>query len=57
VAALLIGNLLLLILNLPLVGLWAKALHVPTPFLYAGIVSFAVLGAYSLNQSVFDLIT
>jgi putative tricarboxylic transport membrane protein len=48
---------MLLILNLPLVGLWAKVLHVPTPYLYAGIVSFAVLGAYSLNQSVFDVFT
>ena len=57
VAALLIGNLMLLILNLPLVGLWAKVLHAPTPFLYAGTVSFAVLGAYSLSQSVFDVIT
>jgi putative tricarboxylic transport membrane protein len=57
VAALLIGNLMLLILNLPLVGLWAKVLYLPTPYLYAGIVSFAMLGAYSLNQSVFDVIT
>lgn len=55
VAALLIGNAMLLVLNLPLVGLWAKVLNVPTPYLYAGIVTFSMLGAYSINNSVFDV--
>lgn len=55
VAALLIGNVMLLLLNLPLVGLWAKVLLIPTPFLYAGIATFALLGAYSINGSVFDV--
>lgn len=55
VAALLIGNFMLLILNLPLVGMWAKVLLIPTSYLYAGIVMFALLGAYSLNGSVFDV--
>jgi putative tricarboxylic transport membrane protein len=55
VAALLIGNFMLLLLNLPLVGLWAKVLLIPTPYLYAGISTFALLGAYSINGSVFDV--
>ncbi len=55
VAALLIGNAMLLVLNLPLVGLWAKVLNIPTPYLYAGITTFSLLGAYSINGSVFDV--
>jgi putative tricarboxylic transport membrane protein len=55
VAALLIGNAMLLVLNLPLAGLWAKVLLIPTPYLYAGIVTFALLGAYSINGTVFDV--
>lgn len=55
VAALLLGNLMLLIINLPLVGLWVKVLRIPTPYLYAGIIIFALLGAYSLKASVFDV--
>ena len=57
VAALLIGNAMLLVLNLPLVGMWAKVLNIPVPYLYAGIVTFALLGAYSLSGSVFDVFT
>jgi putative tricarboxylic transport membrane protein len=57
IAALLIGNAMLLVLNLPLVGMWAKVLNVPIPYLYAGIVTFSVLGAYSINGSVFDVLT
>jgi putative tricarboxylic transport membrane protein len=56
-ASLYIGNVLLLILNLPLVGMWVKVLAIPQPLLYAGILVFATLGAYSLHQSVVDLIT
>jgi putative tricarboxylic transport membrane protein len=56
-ASLYIGNVLLLILNLPLVGLWVKVLAIPRPLLYAGILVFATLGAYSLHQSVVDLVT
>jgi putative tricarboxylic transport membrane protein len=54
-ASLYIGNVLLLILNLPLVGIWVKVLAIPRPLLYAGILVFATLGAYSLHQSVVDL--
>jgi putative tricarboxylic transport membrane protein len=56
IASLYIGNVMLLILNLPLVGLWVKLLEIPRPSLYAGILVFATLGAYSLRQSWFDLL-
>jgi putative tricarboxylic transport membrane protein len=56
IASLYIGNALLLILNLPLVGIWVKVLQIPRPLLYAGILVFATLGAYSLHQSVMDLV-
>jgi putative tricarboxylic transport membrane protein len=55
IASLFIGNLLLLVINLPLVSVWVKLLKIPVPFLYAGIIMFAVVGAYALNNFVFDL--
>ena len=54
-ASLLIGNVLLLVLNLPLAPLWAKLLRIPRPQLYAGILFFAALGAYAANLQAFDL--
>jgi putative tricarboxylic transport membrane protein len=57
IASLYVGNVLLLILNLPLVGIWVKVLAIPRPMLYAGILVFATLGAYSLHQSWVDLLT
>ncbi len=54
-ASLLIGNTLLLVINLPLAPVWAKLLRIPRPQLYAGILFFACLGAYSVGQSAFDL--
>jgi putative tricarboxylic transport membrane protein len=56
IASLFIGNTLLLILNLPLAPLWAKLLRIPRPYLYAGILFFASMGAYAVNGSSFDLI-
>jgi putative tricarboxylic transport membrane protein len=56
IASLFIGNLLLLILNLPLAPAWAKLLRIPRPYLYAGILFFASMGAYAVNGSAFDLI-
>ena len=56
IASLYIGNALLLLLNLPLVGLWVKLLVIPRPWLYAGILVFATLGAYTLNNNVVDLV-
>jgi putative tricarboxylic transport membrane protein len=55
IASLYVGNVLLLILNLPMVGLWVKLLSIPRPLLYAGILVFATLGAYGLRNSWFDL--
>jgi putative tricarboxylic transport membrane protein len=54
-ASLLIGNTLLLVINLPLAPLWAKLLRIPRPQLYAGILFFASLGAYAVNQSALDV--
>jgi putative tricarboxylic transport membrane protein len=54
-ASLYIGNAMLLVLNLPLVGLWVRLLSIPRPHLYAGIVVLASVGAYSVNRSLFDL--
>ena len=55
-ASLFIGNTLLLVLNLPLAPVWAKLLQIPRPYLYAGILFFASLGAYSVNFQWFDLL-
>ncbi|MCW5659541.1 MAG: tripartite tricarboxylate transporter permease [Burkholderiaceae bacterium] len=55
IASLYIGNLMLLVLNLPLVGLWVKLLKIPRPQLYAGILIFATIGVYGMRQSAFDL--
>ena len=55
VASLYIGNVMLLVLNLPMVGLWVKLLRIPKPQLYAGILIFATVGAYGMRQSSFDL--
>ena len=55
IASLFIGNTLLLVLNLPLVRVWVQLLKVPRPYLFAGIVTFALLGSYALNTSTFDV--
>jgi putative tricarboxylic transport membrane protein len=54
-ASLFIANALLLAVNLPMAPLWAKLLRTPRPYLYAGILFFASLGAYSVNFQWFDL--
>ena len=56
IASMYIGNVMLLILNLPLVGLWVKLLKIPKPPLYAGILIFATVGVYGMRQSAFDLV-
>jgi putative tricarboxylic transport membrane protein len=55
IASLLIGNLMLLVLNLPMAGLWVRLLYIPQPWLYGGIVLFAVLGVYGINHSAVDV--
>ncbi|HET7668775.1 MAG TPA: tripartite tricarboxylate transporter permease [Burkholderiales bacterium] len=57
IASLYVGNVMLLILNLPLIGIWVKVLSIPKPLLYGGILVFSTLGAYSLHQSWVDLVT
>ena len=56
IASLYIGNVMLLVLNLPLAGVWARVMLVPRPLLFAGILVLSSLGAYSLNRSIVDLI-
>jgi putative tricarboxylic transport membrane protein len=55
IASFFVGNLILLILNLPLVGLWASILRLPTSYLCAGTLVFCIVGAYSLKGSSFDI--
>ncbi len=56
IASLYIGNVMLLILNLPLAGVWARVMLVPRPLLFGGILVLASLGAYTLNRSMLDLV-
>jgi putative tricarboxylic transport membrane protein len=56
IASLYVGNALLLLLNLPLVGMWVRLLAIPRQWLYAGILVFATMGAYTLNNNVVDLV-
>jgi putative tricarboxylic transport membrane protein len=56
IASLYIGNVMLLVLNLPLVGMWVKLLKIPRAQLYAGILIFATVGVYGMRQSAFDLV-
>ncbi len=56
VASLYLGNVILIVLNLPLVGMWVKLLQIPRPYLYAGILLFAAFGAYALNFAVVDVL-
>jgi putative tricarboxylic transport membrane protein len=55
IASFFLGNILLLVLNLPLVGLWARILHLPYQYVCVGTLLFCVVGAYSLQQNVFDV--
>ena len=50
-----VGNLMLLVLNLPLIGLWVKLISVPYHFLYPTILVFCCIGVFSLNNSIFDV--
>ncbi len=55
IASFYIGNLILLVLNLPLIPLWVKLLKLPTSILYTFVLAFCVLGAYSINGQAFDV--
>lgn len=56
IASLYIGNFMLLVLNLPLVGMWVKLLSIPRPWLYSGILVFAGLGTWAQSQSITGLV-
>ena len=56
IASLYIGNLMLLVLNLPMAPVWVKLLKVPRPWLYGGILLFACMGAYTLNNNIVDVV-
>lgn len=55
IASMYVGNLVLLILNLPLVGLFVNLLRIPYPLLYPAILVFSVVGVYAVNGSVVDI--
>ena len=55
IASMWVGNAMLVILNLPLIGIWIKLLTVPYRFLFPAIVVFCGIGSYSLNNSSFDV--
>lgn len=56
IASMYVGNLMLLTLNLPLIGLWVKVLRVPYPILFPLILMFCLIGSYSLNNSIFEVL-
>ncbi|MBB3196189.1 tripartite tricarboxylate transporter permease [Roseateles terrae] len=55
IASMWVGNLMLVILNLPLIGVWIKLLTVPYRFLFPAIVVFCCIGTYTLNNNNFDV--
>jgi TctA family transporter len=55
IASMLVGNLMLVVLNLPLIGIWIRLLTVPYRLLYPAILIFCCIGIYSLNNSAFDI--
>ncbi|XVQ14885.1 tripartite tricarboxylate transporter permease [Spirillospora sp. CA-255316] len=56
IASLFVGTVLLLVINLPMAPVWAKLLRIPRPYLYAGILFFAAVGAYAVGGEVLDLL-
>ena len=56
IASMLVGNVILVILNLPLIGIWVKLLQVPYRLLYLAILLFCAIGVYTVNNSTFDVL-
>jgi putative tricarboxylic transport membrane protein len=56
IASMYIGNAMLLILNLPLIGLWVKLLKVPYRILFPMILLFTLIGSYTINNKTFDIL-
>jgi TctA family transporter len=55
IASMWIGNIMLILLNLPLIGIWVKLLKIPYRLLYPAILVFCCIGVYTVNNSVFDV--
>jgi TctA family transporter len=55
IASMWIGNAMLVVLNLPMIGLWVKLLKVPYKFLFPAIMAFSAIGIYSVNNSSFEI--
>jgi len=56
IASMWLGNMMLIIINLPLIGIWVRLLHVPYPLLYPTILVFCCIGVYSINNAPFDVL-
>src|SRR5205814_5778860 len=54
IASMWLGNLMLVVLNLPMVGVWVRLLRVPYRLLYPAIIAFCCIGAYTINNKPFD---
>lgn len=57
IASMLVGNVMLVVLNLPLIGVWVRLLRVPYAYLFPAILVFCCIGTYSLKNDVFDVMT
>lgn len=57
IASMLVGNIMLVVLNLPLIGIWVRLLRVPYAYLFPAILVFCCIGTYSLRNDVFDVVT
>jgi TctA family transporter len=55
IASMWIGNVMLILLNLPLIGIWVKLLQIPYRYLYPAILVFCCIGVYTVNNSIFDV--
>ncbi len=55
IASMWIGNVMLILLNLPLIGIWVKLLQIPYRFLYPAILVFCCIGVYTVNNSIMDV--
>jgi TctA family transporter len=56
IASMWVGNLMLVVLNLPLIGMWVKLLSVPYRYLYPSILVFMAIGVFSLSNNPFDVL-
>ncbi|WP_391347923.1 tripartite tricarboxylate transporter permease [Azospirillum melinis] len=56
IASMLVGNVMLVVLNLPLIGIWVRLLRVPYAYLFPAILVFCCIGTYSLRNDVFDVV-